>query len=92
MQESVASAAFCRRRDEQEENRNAPLPTGPAADASGRIGRDIGRSGLMGRKSPAAFRTLAIEQNWLNADLLPDDATVFTPVAIACSRVKSHDV
>lgn len=54
--------------------------------------RDIGRSGLMGRKSAAAFRTLAIEQNWLTADLLPDDATIATALANpkrACTTVSS---
>lgn len=43
--------------------------------------RDIGRSGLMGRKSAAAFRMLATEQNWLTAELLPDDATIATALA-----------
>ncbi len=54
--------------------------------------RDIGRSGLMGRKSAAALRTLAIEQNWLTADPLPDDATIATALANpkrACTTVSS---
>ena len=54
--------------------------------------RDIGRSGLMGRRAAAAFRMLANEQNWLSAELLPDDATIATALANrkrACTTVSS---
>jgi hypothetical protein len=39
--------------------------------------RDLAKSGLMGRRTAAALRTLADEQGWLDTQIpLPDDATI----------------
>lgn len=39
--------------------------------------RDLAKSGLMGRRTAAALRTLASDQGWLSsANALPDDATI----------------
>lgn len=44
--------------------------------------RDIAKSGLMGRRTAAALRTLASTQGWLDtATPLPDDATVVAVLA-----------
>ena len=59
----------------------------------GNSDRDIGRSGFKGRKSAAAFRTVAIEQNWLTTDLLPDGATIarsLRPASIPTSARSLH--
>ena len=55
--------------------------------------RDIGRSRLMSRKKAAALRLLAIEQNWLTTDLLPDGATIarsLRPASIPTSARSLH--
>lgn len=45
--------------------------------------RDIAKSGLMGRRTAAALRTLASAQGWLDsATPLPDDATVVAALAV----------
>ncbi|MCM8594250.1 MAG: IS21 family transposase [Candidatus Accumulibacter sp.] len=51
--------------------------------------RDVARSGLMGRRTAAALRTLAVEQGWLDPQRpLPDDATIADALA-APKRAKS---